>query len=162
MIFKWKDNLNLLDNHDIVCTEHASHILGSFILSQKTNGGEIGGNFWWARADYVSKLSIDFFKKETNEQRGIICIICKNEICPYIDNTYKQQNFNKRENTNCEMRHLGEQWITTPNEDCRIYNYYAYRNNPKSWVGENGDPSSSRSLYVQMYDPSDYMNLKEI
>ena len=160
MISKWKDNLDLLDNHDVVCTEHSSNILGSFISSQQKNYGHIGGNFWWARADYVSKLSIDFFKKNTIEQRGIKCILCKEEACLFTDNLYKQENYENRKNTSCHLRLLAEQWVT--DEECRIYNYFSYKNNPKSWMGDNGDPSLLRSNYVQMYNPSDYMNLKEI
>jgi len=63
-IWKWRQNINLLDKYDCVGTEYWPV---AYLNGEKMNFGHFSGNFWWATSSYIKSLDVDFLYNPIDE-----------------------------------------------------------------------------------------------
>lgn len=68
VIENWKKCVELLDTHDTVGTEWWDT---AYISQRWISAPHYSGNFWWANANYVSKLDKNFLFEESEWQRWL-------------------------------------------------------------------------------------------
>lgn len=139
-IHKWKECVEKLNEYDIVGTEWASvatnYVAKNQQINLSKNAGIYMGNFWWARAKYISELNSDYLFDYSASHK--------------IEGIDIEKKYNPSEEDKSQIvRHNGELWLGTNSPK-----YFNFRNLNETYfkITPHGNGDSTYEFVNKKYN----------